>query len=89
MTLMEIAQLARKGRIHLHISLETFLMETESRFSVIPMTGQICAQAVDLPAAFPKDPADRIIAATALVHGLPLVTADDAIRRAKVQQTIW
>jgi hypothetical protein len=45
--------------------------------------------AVRLPAGFPKDPADRLIAATAIVEGVPLVTADERIRQAKVVQAIW
>ena len=44
--------------------------------------------AVRLPAGFPKDPADRLIAATAIVEGVPLVTADERIRQAKVVQAI-
>ena len=42
-----------------------------------------------LPAVYPKDPADRIIGATALVEGLPLLTADRAIRGSKTVETIW
>jgi PIN domain nuclease of toxin-antitoxin system len=42
-----------------------------------------------LPASYPEDPADRIIGATALVEGLPLLTADREIRRSKAVQTIW
>jgi PIN domain nuclease of toxin-antitoxin system len=42
-----------------------------------------------LPAGYPKDPADRVIGATALVEGMRLVTADREIRRAKVVRTIW
>jgi PIN domain nuclease of toxin-antitoxin system len=42
-----------------------------------------------LPAGFSKDPADRLIAATAIVEGVPLVTADERIRQAKVVQAIW
>lgn len=89
MTLLEIAVIESKRRIKLNASLETFLAEIEARFVVLPMTGQVCARAIALPAAYPKDPADRIIGATALVHGLPLVTADQAIRRSKVLPTIW
>ena len=37
----------------------------------------------------PKDPADRIITATALVEGMSLLTADGAIRRSKAFHTIW
>jgi PIN domain nuclease of toxin-antitoxin system len=37
----------------------------------------------------PRDPADRIIGATAIVEGMLLVTADKQIRQAKVAETIW
>lgn len=87
--LLEIATLVARNRISLTASLETFLQEIEARFVVLPMTGRICAQAMAFPSSFPKDPADRVIAATALVHGLPLVTADAAIRRSKSPRTIW
>ena len=88
-TLLELATLARNGRIHLEISLESFLQEVESRFVVLPMTSRACARAGALPAAYPQDPADRIIAATALVEGLSLLTADREIRRSRTVQTIW
>lgn len=88
-TLLELATLARKGRIRLDISLESFLQEIEARFVVLPITARACARAMGLPAAYPKDPADRIIGATALVEGLSLLTADREIRRSKVVQTIW
>jgi PIN domain nuclease of toxin-antitoxin system len=88
-TLLELATLVRKGRVRLDISLESFLQEVESRFVVLPMSGRASARAMALPAQYPKDPADRIIGATALVEGLALLTADREIRRARVVQTIW
>ncbi|MGD0842571.1 MAG: type II toxin-antitoxin system VapC family toxin [Candidatus Acidiferrales bacterium] len=88
-TLYELSTLASKGRIQLGISLESFLQEVEARFVVLPISSRACAQAVALPVAYPKDPADRIIGATALVNGLSLVTADREIRRSKAVQTIW
>jgi PIN domain nuclease of toxin-antitoxin system len=88
-TLLELTVLASKGRIHLGISLESFLQEVEARFVVFPITGRACARAMGFPAAFPKDPADRIIGATALVEGLSLITADREIHRSKVVHTIW
>jgi len=88
-TLLELATLATKGRIRLDISLESFLQEVESRFVVLPISGRACARAMELPATSPKDPADRMIAATALVEGLSLLTADRAIRRSRTVQTIW
>jgi PIN domain nuclease of toxin-antitoxin system len=88
-TLFELATLANKGRIRLDISLESFLREVEARFVVLPITGRACVRALGLPAAYPKDPADRIIGATALVEGLPLLTADREIRRSRALHTIW
>ncbi len=88
-TLMELAALVRKGRIHLDISLESFLREVEARFVVLPITGRACVLALGLPATYPKDPADRIIGATALAEGAPLLTADQNIRRSGALATIW
>jgi len=88
-TLLELATLVSKGRIHLDISLESFLEQVEARFIVLPISGRACARAMELPAAYPKDPADRVIGATALVEGLSLLTADREIRRSKALHTIW
>ena len=88
-TLLELATLASKGRIRLDISLESFLQEVESRFVVLPISGRACARAMGFSATYPKDPADRIIGATALVEGLSLLTADREIRRSRTVQTIW
>ena len=88
-TLWELAWLAENGRIQVTGSVESFVRETASRVMVEPITPEIAAFAVQLPSDFPKDPADRLIAATAMVEGAPLVTADERIRHAKVLQTIW
>jgi PIN domain nuclease of toxin-antitoxin system len=88
-TLLEVGTLASRGRIHLGISLESFLQEIEARFVVLPISGRACARAMEFPTAYPKDPADRIIGATALVEGLSLITADREIRRSKLVPTIW
>ena len=81
--------LAKKGRIQLGISLESFLHEVETRFVVLPITGRACVRSLGLPANYPKDPADRLIGATALVEGLPLLTADREIRRSRALRVIW
>ena len=89
-TLLELTTLARKGRIGLDISLESFLHEVEARFVVLPLTGKACVRALELPTTYPKDPADRVSGATALVEGLALVTADREIRRSRaLKTTIW
>jgi PIN domain nuclease of toxin-antitoxin system len=88
-TLWELAWLAENGRIQVTGSVESFVRETAARVMIEPITPEIAAFAVQLPSSFPKDPADRLIAATAMVEGAALVTADDGIRQAKVVQTIW
>lgn len=88
-TLWELAWLAENGRIQVTGSVESFVRETASRVMVEPITPEIAAFAVQLPSSFPKDPADRLIAATAMVEGAPLVTADERIRQSKVVRTIW
>ena len=89
MTLLELARLSSTGQVRFNTTLEAFLSEVERRFVILPMNSRICVQAFSLPAAYPKDPADRIIGATALVEGLPLVTADRAIRNSRALTTIW
>jgi PIN domain nuclease of toxin-antitoxin system len=88
-TLLELTTLSSKGRIRLDISLESFLSEVEARFIVLPISGRACVRALGLPAAYPKDPADRLIGGTALAEGLSLVTADREIRRSRAVRTIW
>ena len=88
-TLWELAWLAENGRIQITGSVESFVRETSSRVIVEPITPEIAAFAVQLPSSFPKDPADRLIAATAMAEGTPLVTADERIRQSKVVRTIW
>ena len=88
-TLWELALLAQRGRIHVAGTVESFVRETVSRVILRPMTPEIAALAVRLPANYPKDPADCLIGSTAIVEGFPLVTADECIRAAKVVDTIW
>jgi PIN domain nuclease of toxin-antitoxin system len=88
-TLWELAWLAENGRIQVTGSVESFVRETASRVMVEPITPEIAAFAVQLPSGFPKDPADLLIAATAMVEGAALVTADERIRAARVARTIW
>ena len=88
-TLWELAWLAENGRVQVSVGVESFIRETVSRVILRPLTPAIAAVAVRMPSAYPRDPADRIIGATAIAEGMPLVTADKQIRQAKVLQTIW
>lgn len=88
-TLWELAWLAHSGRIQVLSSVESFVRETVARVILKPMTPEITAVAVRLPIDYPKDPSDRVIGSTAIVEGIPLVTADERIRRSKSVKTIW
>ena len=88
-SLWEIALLVEKKRIELGTTLESFLQELEMRFLVLPIAGKTCLRLLELPTRFPKDPADRIIGATALAEGLSLVTADGNILASQAVPVVW
>lgn len=79
--LWEIAKLAQIGRIEIDLEdpdVETFL----SGIHVWPLTREIAAVSTRLD--FHGDPADELIAATSVVHHVPLLTRDRKIRKSKV-----
>jgi PIN domain nuclease of toxin-antitoxin system len=87
----ELALLVEKGRLMLSIDVQDWIRKTESlpfvRF--VPVDNAIALRSVSLRGTFHADPADRIIAATALVMGLSLVTKDEKIRAYPYLRTIW
>ena len=88
-TLWELAWLAENRRLLVAGSVESFVREMAARVMIRPVTPEIVAQAVRLPDEYPRDPADRMIGATAIVEGAPLVTADERIIRTKMVETVW
>jgi PIN domain nuclease of toxin-antitoxin system len=79
--LWELAKLAQLGRIDLDIdSLEVDLML--SKIHVWPLDLGVCRMIAKLD--FRGDPADEVIAATSLVHNVPLLTRDRVILRSKM-----
>ncbi len=88
-SLYEIAWGVVRGRMLSSVPLEDLLAEIERRFIVRLLSPQIALAAAQLPPTFPSDPFDRIIAATAIVERVPLLTADRNIRRSRAVRTIW
>jgi PIN domain nuclease of toxin-antitoxin system len=88
-TLLEVARLIAAQRLGATVTLDVLLAGIESSFTVLPITAAVAAATIRLPASYPRDPADRIIGATALVHGATLITADERIRKAKAVRTVW
>jgi PIN domain nuclease of toxin-antitoxin system len=89
MTLWELAWLATHARLNLNEPLDDFLDELTSRTVIRPITPRIAILASQFPATYPKDPSDRLIGATALDEGCPLITKDRSIRNFRQIKTIW
>lgn len=87
----EVAQLVARGRLHLTMEVTNWVAKSEALPFVhfIPVDNTIAIKSVQLPGLLHPDPADRIIIATALTLGLPLVTRDEKIARYPHVRTIW
>jgi PIN domain nuclease of toxin-antitoxin system len=78
--LWEISKLAELGRIAVDLDDADFIRAL-ARVHVWPLTLDVCRAIRTLD--FRGDPADELIAATSLVHRVPLVTRDARIRRSR------
>ncbi len=91
-SLWEIAMLHSRGR--LQMPPEVGLVELVSdilaslQMQVVPITPRIAAVAQDSRFSH-GDPADRLIAATAIAEGLPLITADSRLLQVPGLRCIW
>ena len=88
-TLLEAAWLYRRGRIRESSGLRSFVEQLVDGVAVLPSSVEIAIQAAQLGVDFAGDPGDRLIAATAIVHGLALVTADQRLRDSSAVRTVW
>jgi len=80
-SLWEVSMLAMKGRLSLIPDEPSwFSANLEPPVSLAPLTAEISSASCRLH-DFHGDPADRIVVATAMTLGLPLITADDEIIR--------
>ena len=79
-TWFELAWLADQERINVSIPISTWLEGLSAQVRTVGTTPAIALAAVTLPSSFPGDPADRLIYATAVEHGWPLVTKDRRLR---------
>jgi PIN domain nuclease of toxin-antitoxin system len=88
-TLWELANLVARGRIQAYGTVEASLRLLSEGVTIRPLTAEIAALATQFPDDYPRDPADRIIGATARAEGLVLVTHDEKIRSSPLLQTLW
>jgi len=88
----ELAALAARGRVGLDPDAGAWIADALADPSTValPVDTDIAIAGARLPRDdFPGDPADRLIYATARVHGVPLVTKDGALRAFDPRGTVW
>lgn len=90
-SLWEIAMLVYRNRIDVDAPFSEFvkLLLASNMYVLKGITTAIADFAVKMPPSVTNDPADRLIAATAVVEGAKLVTADKSLRAYKGVHTIW
>lgn len=90
-SVLEIATAVRRGRLELGFAPEQWLADLhqlpELRFE--PVSAAIAQAAGSFPDPMHGDPADRIIAATAIALRAKLVTADTKLRGSSRFETVW
>jgi PIN domain nuclease of toxin-antitoxin system len=87
----ETLVLARKGRISLAPSPAEWVLDALRRSapSAVPLSHGVAMRSEALEGFASEDPADRFLVATALEHGLTMVTADGAMRDFQPLATLW
>jgi PIN domain nuclease of toxin-antitoxin system len=87
----EIAVLVERGKLVLSMDVGRWLSTVAQIDAVhfLPVDVEVATKSVNLPGDFHKDPADRMIVATARKLAVPLVTKDDKIRAYAHVKTIW
>jgi PIN domain nuclease of toxin-antitoxin system len=88
-TLWELAMMVDRGKMELSITLHSYLREVERLCVVLPIDAAVADRSMRFSKNYPRDPADKIIGATAIVHGLKLVTSDKPIRNSGEVPCIW
>src|SRR5271165_3658091 len=88
-SIWELASLFSRGKIQGPGTIEASIREILEGVIVLSITPEIAALATQFPDDYPRDPADRLIGATARAEGLTLVTRDDRIRRSPLLKTVW
>ncbi len=88
-TAYEVAWQIASGRIQGYGTVEASVVRFLEGVTMRPITTEIAALAAQFPEDYPRDPADRIIGATARAEGMTLVTRDERIRRSPLLKTVW
>ncbi|MDF3835677.1 type II toxin-antitoxin system VapC family toxin [Cupriavidus basilensis] len=87
----EVAALVARERLVLSMDATSWFATVGQLEAVriVPVDAEIAIKSVELPGVFHKDPADRMIVATARKFAVPLVTKDEKIRAYPHVKTVW
>ncbi len=87
----EVSLLVKKRRLELTTDVEDWIAASEALpfFRFVPVDNRIAVRSNFLPGELHEDPADRIIAASALLLGATLVTKDRKLRGYPHVETLW
>lgn len=90
-TVWELAMLFAQGILRSHSTVESAVQNILNRSGVVimPITAEVAAIASQFSDDYPKDPADRLIGATAMAEGIALITRDERIQKHHRLKTIW
>ncbi len=89
MTVWELALLFARGKVRASGSVEASVRLVLEGVTVLPITPEVAALATQFADDYPRDPADRLIGATARAEGLTLVTRDESIRLSPLIKAVW
>ncbi|MFQ6676704.1 MAG: type II toxin-antitoxin system VapC family toxin [Fidelibacterota bacterium] len=90
-SLWEIAMLIKKQRLVIETTYTEFmrLIMEAYPYQIIPISHEIADLSVRLSDNINLDPADRLICATSIIEGAPLITADKNLRNSDLVHTVW
>lgn len=90
-SIWEFVMMVTRGKVQINTTLDQWFKRAISDTGIIvfPLSPQVAIESCSLPGEFHKDPADRLITATARVHELTLVTKDSKIIEYEHVITVW
>jgi len=87
----EVALLVAKNRLKFTMPVTDWITKSERLpfFQFLPVDNSVAVKSVNLPQPLHRDPADRLIIATAITIAAPVVTKDEKLIDYPHVKTIW
>ena len=90
-SIWEFAMMCNRGRINVKVAPEQWLDNAihKTGIQIFDLRARVALESCNLPGKFHKDPADRIIVATARIHNMTLITKDQKIIDYPHVEAVW